>query len=533
MFEGSTYKTGRVALAAERSAGHLQRRHHRSRKPGRAVPSTRAVSRTCCSPNAEQQRRGDRRGRRPRRRAAHGRRPLRRRSDTPVTATLDRSRASGCRCLMTGLTQASLRWRWRSARVRLARPVERSAAGADAARRRAAAQPTTTPCQPLLRSARADRAVRRSARLPAISCPAPRTGRARLISPARKSTPAPRARSSANAIASRSAAASSPAGYRVIVDVFVEFGPRARRGDLAARHPARRQAAGRSSTQERLSSVENLYRLSLDPTTAVRRDQPDHQGRGSRRHARDRQRVRRRPPTRASPGWCCSARGEMRFHPTPETEKGQVKIFCGSETLDARFDAAFIRVDPSDFERPRGVGRADRRATRRCPRRAQGQRGVPRRLAEVVSGRPRRSEPRRVVAAAGPRRLPRRSPHAPLRHADLRPLADRSRRHHALRSQAAPQHRRLRVGRHAGAPRPLLQRRRLPRLRRPRLRHRPRRLAGPAVARRRRDGARPRARPDAGHDFAAPGRLARRPIDHERSRSAGCSASASTARTSS
>jgi aminopeptidase N len=42
-------------------------------------------------------------------------------------------------------------------------------------------------------------------------------------------------------------------------------------------------------------------------------------------------------------------RGEMRFHPKPETERGQVRIFCGSETLVARFDSAFLRLDPSDF----------------------------------------------------------------------------------------------------------------------------------------------------------------------------------------
>src|SRR5438132_452336 len=43
-------------------------------------------------------------------------------------------------------------------------------------------------------------------------------------------------------------------------------------------------------------------------------------------------------------------RGDMRFHPTPESEKGQVKIFCGKETLDSAFDAAYVRVNPGDFE---------------------------------------------------------------------------------------------------------------------------------------------------------------------------------------
>src|SRR5262249_59935844 len=39
------------------------------------------------------------------------------------------------------------------------------------------------------------------------------------------------------------------------------------------------------------------------------------------------------------------------LHPRPATEKSQVKIFCGSETLVAPFTAAFIRMDPADFDR--------------------------------------------------------------------------------------------------------------------------------------------------------------------------------------
>ena len=58
-----------------------------------------------------------------------------------------------------------------------------------------------------------------------------------------------------------------------------------------------------------------------------------------------------------------------------------------------------------------------------------------------------------VVAAARPGRLPRRDADAPLRHADLRAVGHRSRRHHALRSQAPPQHRALRVEGEAGAAR--------------------------------------------------------------------------------
>ena len=41
--------------------------------------------------------------------------------------------------------------------------------------------------------------------------------------------------------------------------------------------------------------------------------------------------------------------GVMRFAPQPEPERGQVRIFSGSDTLNAEFDAAFVRVNPEMF----------------------------------------------------------------------------------------------------------------------------------------------------------------------------------------
>ena len=40
----------------------------------------------------------------------------------------------------------------------------------------------------------------------------------------------------------------------------------------------------------------------------------------------------------------------MQFSPAPATEKGQLRIFGGSETLTALFGAAFVRLHPADFE---------------------------------------------------------------------------------------------------------------------------------------------------------------------------------------
>ena len=61
-------------------------------------------------------------------------------------------------------------------------------------------------------------------------------------------------------------------------------------------------------------------------------------------------------------------RGTMSFHPEPATEKGQVKIFAGSETLDTAFDAAFVRINPSDFEQLAASPQLRRRPRRRSAR---------------------------------------------------------------------------------------------------------------------------------------------------------------------
>jgi hypothetical protein len=62
-------------------------------------------------------------------------------------------------------------------------------------------------------------------------------------------------------------------------------------------------------------------------------------------------------------------RGDFTFSPAPRAEKGQVKIFCGSEILQSRFDSLYVRVNPDEFYNhvaasalvPRPVDRRDLR----------------------------------------------------------------------------------------------------------------------------------------------------------------------------
>ena len=139
----------------------------------------------------------------------------------------------------------------------------------------------------------------------------------------------------------------TPGGYRLVVDVFVEFGSRAR---VASWQLDVQKTAGglQIIDAERLTSVENLYRIALDTTkqfaasnlTLKAEDLDVTLESGSVFFA---------PTEVGVTAMVLLGRGEMRFHPKPETERGQVRIFCGSETLVARFDSAFLRLDPSDF----------------------------------------------------------------------------------------------------------------------------------------------------------------------------------------
>jgi hypothetical protein len=140
-----------------------------------------------------------------------------------------------------------------------------------------------------------------------------------------------------------------PGGYRVVVDVFVEFGQRARVVTWQL-DVQRLGGVWQVIDAERLTSVENLYRLSIDEAKefdathlAIKAEDLDVTLEAGS--------VFLVPAGGGVTGLVLLGRGEMRFHPRPDTERGQVKIFCGSETLVAQFDAAFLRIDPSDFDR--------------------------------------------------------------------------------------------------------------------------------------------------------------------------------------
>jgi hypothetical protein len=142
-------------------------------------------------------------------------------------------------------------------------------------------------------------------------------------------------------------------GYRLMVDAFTESGGRARAAtwfiDVKRVGQPGSDREWAIAGEERVSAVESLYRLALNTTKQFA--------------ARDlKLSVEDLDLTlidgslfvvdvdQGTTGLVLLGNGTLKFHPAPETEKGQVKIFSGSETLEARFDALYARLNPSDFE---------------------------------------------------------------------------------------------------------------------------------------------------------------------------------------
>ena len=141
-------------------------------------------------------------------------------------------------------------------------------------------------------------------------------------------------------------------GYHVIVEIMTETAARAR--VLTARFDVRRPRDGdvnswRIVAITRLTFVQGLYRLRLDTATqyVAREFTVRSQDVVFTLHSGY---VFQALSGEGVTGLVLLGRGEMQFAPAPRTEKGQLRIFAGSDTLTALFGAAFIRMHPADFE---------------------------------------------------------------------------------------------------------------------------------------------------------------------------------------
>jgi hypothetical protein len=137
-------------------------------------------------------------------------------------------------------------------------------------------------------------------------------------------------------------------GYRLSVDVFVESGPRARNATWQV-DVKRSGDTWRIDGQERMTQVENLNRLSLNASKQFEvralalavEDLELTLANGSAFSV---------DVDDGTTGLVLLGKGEVRFHPTPDVEKGQLKIFCGATALQTSFDAVYVRLNPRDFD---------------------------------------------------------------------------------------------------------------------------------------------------------------------------------------
>ena len=132
-------------------------------------------------------------------------------------------------------------------------------------------------------------------------------------------------------------------GYRILVDIFVEHGGRARIGTWQFDLSSVGDLEWRIDRHERISGINSVYRLSVDRSR-------QYEARDFRIVSEDLEltlvegSVFMVNTDQGTTGLVLMGRGNMRFRPAPETERGQVRIFADSETLETRFDVAYVRV---------------------------------------------------------------------------------------------------------------------------------------------------------------------------------------------
>ena len=143
-------------------------------------------------------------------------------------------------------------------------------------------------------------------------------------------------------------------GYQLVLEVFQEMGNRGRiatwrldirrpRGDQLGRQPWRIQA------EDRLASIEGLHRLALQTgkqfsarnlvLTAVDFTLKLPQGD-----------VFVAETPEGVTALVLIGDGTLLFEPAPKEEKGQLRLFAGTDTLETPFTVAFVRINPFEFE---------------------------------------------------------------------------------------------------------------------------------------------------------------------------------------
>jgi hypothetical protein len=142
-------------------------------------------------------------------------------------------------------------------------------------------------------------------------------------------------------------------GFRLIVDVFTEAGARGRittwRLDIRRPRETSAPQPWRILDQETLSSIDGLHRLSLQAHKqfAARDLVITSVDLELRMRSGD---VFVAETIEGVTTLILIGNGTMAFAPAPSEERGQVRLFAGTETLDTSFSAAYVRLNPFDYE---------------------------------------------------------------------------------------------------------------------------------------------------------------------------------------
>src|SRR5262245_16517556 len=152
-------------------------------------------------------------------------------------------------------------------------------------------------------------------------------------------------------------------GYRLVTEVFIETGPRGRIATwrLDIRRPRGEDLASqpwRVVATDRLASIEGLHRLSL-------RTEKQYAARDLVITSVDfKLRLTTGDVFVSETPEGVTARvlrgdGTMSFTPAPKEERGHLRLFAGTETLESQFTSAFVRINPFEFERHLANGMLD------------------------------------------------------------------------------------------------------------------------------------------------------------------------------
>jgi hypothetical protein len=139
---------------------------------------------------------------------------------------------------------------------------------------------------------------------------------------------------------------------RLVLDVFTERGDRARvstwRLDVTPAAAASAQT-WQILEQQRVANVEGLYRLRLNEARQFDVRNLTIRAEGLTLHLPEGTAFVAEADGRPT-AFVLRGDGTMRFEPRPRAERGQLRIFSGNESLDTRFDAVFLRVNPNEHE---------------------------------------------------------------------------------------------------------------------------------------------------------------------------------------